>query len=61
MQTMSVSWLLGLIWETTVPQIVVERENQENNTVGKVERKTKNLMDLELNCFDIGINYLIVL
>jgi hypothetical protein len=39
----------------------VERENQENNTVGKVERKTKNLMDLKLNCFDIGINYLIVL
>jgi uncharacterized protein (DUF4213/DUF364 family) len=38
----------------------VEREKQENNVVGKIKRKAKNLMDLKLNCFHVGINYLIV-
>jgi hypothetical protein len=36
--------LLELILEITVPQIAVERKKQENNAMGKVERKEKKTL-----------------
>lgn len=47
--------VIGVIW-----QIAMERENQESKVVGKVQRKAKNLMELELKCFHIGINQLMM-
>jgi len=42
-----------LIWETTIPQIAVKRKKQENNVVGKVERKANNLLDWSSTAFTL--------